>query len=70
MATTKTKKKSIKKASKTTKKVNKANANPSSIIANNKSKIAPYKPKKKRKIYECSNEKTFYCCSFAVERTS
>ena len=59
MATTKTKKKSIKKASKTIKKVNKANANPSSRIANNKSKIAPYKPKKNEKYMSAAMKKHF-----------
>jgi hypothetical protein len=47
MATAKTKKKPVKKAFK---KVSKLKASPSSRIANNKSKIAPYKPKKMKNI--------------------
>jgi len=56
MATAKTKKKPVKKASK---KVSKLKASPSSRIANNKSKIAPYKPKKNEKYMSAAMKKHF-----------
>ncbi|MAH79692.1 MAG: RNA polymerase-binding protein DksA [Gammaproteobacteria bacterium] len=56
MATAKTKKKPVKKASK---KVSKLKASPSSRIANNKSKIAPYKPKKNEKYMSVAMKKHF-----------
>ena len=56
MATAKTKKKPVKKAFK---KVSKLKASPSSRIANNKSKIAPYKPKKNEKYMSAAMKKHF-----------
>ena len=56
MATAKTKKKPVKKAFK---KVSKLKASPSSRIANHKSKIAPYKPKKNEKYMSAAMKKHF-----------
>ena len=56
MATAKTKKKPVKKASK---RVSKLKTSPSSRIANNKSKIAPYKPKKNEKYMSAAMKKHF-----------
>ena len=56
MATAKTKKKPVKKASK---RVSKLKTSSSSGIANNKSKIAPYKPKKNEKYMSAAMKKHF-----------
>jgi hypothetical protein len=59
----------VKKAAAKKSSVKKVTKSPSTI-ANNKSKIAPYKAKKERKVYERCNEETFCVCPSLMERAS